>query len=194
MSEPTPGADGWEVSVYRHGARILTLGHNHQAGVTLCPEDEAAIRTAAQHLTSFIGDPAAPGADGTKAPQGHEREEISTFTPLLWISMNGDERYAELIWLRERVNTLIDELASPSPEAAEIERLTAKLAEVKEERDKEIFECRGYVQKLMEREETLVALDQERYTWKARAESAERQLQQRAPEAVSVPQDDTTKP
>lgn len=50
----------WEVSVTVNGENVLTIGHNHLAGVEMTPELETAIEMAAHHLLSFLGVSALP--------------------------------------------------------------------------------------------------------------------------------------
>lgn len=50
-------AEHWAVTVYREGEEIVTIESNCLSGRELTPEDEAAIRTAANHLLAFIGEP-----------------------------------------------------------------------------------------------------------------------------------------
>lgn len=50
----------WEVSVAVNGDNVLTIGHNHLAGVEMTPELETAIEMAAHHLLSFLGVSALP--------------------------------------------------------------------------------------------------------------------------------------
>ena len=46
----------WAVMVDRDGDNIVTIGSSHLSGkADLSPEDEETIRTAAQHLLSFVG-------------------------------------------------------------------------------------------------------------------------------------------
>lgn len=51
-------SDHWSVTVERNGERVVTIETNCLAGRETSAEDEEAIRTAAQHLLAFIGDPA----------------------------------------------------------------------------------------------------------------------------------------
>lgn len=51
-------ADHWAVTVERNGERVVTIETNCLSGREISAEDEQAIRTAAHHLLSFIGDPA----------------------------------------------------------------------------------------------------------------------------------------
>ena len=45
----------WSVTVERDGEKIITIETNCLSGRDLVPGDEDAIRTAAQHLLSFVG-------------------------------------------------------------------------------------------------------------------------------------------
>ncbi len=56
--------DHWSVTVSRNGEEIVTIESNSLSGREIGPEDGAAIRTAARHLLSFIGDPAPPEIEG----------------------------------------------------------------------------------------------------------------------------------
>ena len=49
------GIQSWEVSVAVNGENVITIGHNHLAGVEMTPELETAIEMAAHHLLSFLG-------------------------------------------------------------------------------------------------------------------------------------------
>lgn len=48
--------DHWAVTVERNGERVVTIESNCLSGRDLSPEDQEAIRTAAQHLLSFVGE------------------------------------------------------------------------------------------------------------------------------------------
>lgn len=52
----------WEVAVNVNGETVLTLGHNHLAGIDNIDDYADAVRTCARHLLAFIGDqePASP--------------------------------------------------------------------------------------------------------------------------------------
>jgi hypothetical protein len=54
----------WSVSVERDGENVVTIASNCLSGRDLSPEDEEAIRTAAQHLLSFVGAKKSPCAEG----------------------------------------------------------------------------------------------------------------------------------
>lgn len=45
----------WAVTVWREGEEIVTIESNSLSGREITPDDEDAIRTAAHHLLSFIG-------------------------------------------------------------------------------------------------------------------------------------------
>lgn len=48
----------WSVTVRRNGEDVVTLEQNSLSGRDISPEDEWAIRVAALHLLTFIGEPA----------------------------------------------------------------------------------------------------------------------------------------
>ncbi len=65
MTTPTTDTAGlveryWSVTVRLNGDEIVTIEPRMLAGKELGPREETAIRTAAEHLLSFIGDRAIP--------------------------------------------------------------------------------------------------------------------------------------
>ena len=52
----TPCSEHWAVLVQVDGETVLTIGHNHLAGVDDIDQHAETIRTAANHLLGFIGD------------------------------------------------------------------------------------------------------------------------------------------
>ena len=46
----------WNVVVYVNGEDVLRIGHNSTSGKDLSEEEEDAVRLAAEHLRSFIGE------------------------------------------------------------------------------------------------------------------------------------------
>jgi hypothetical protein len=47
--------DHWAVTVECNGEKIVTIESNCLSGRDISPDDEEVIRTAAEHLLSFIG-------------------------------------------------------------------------------------------------------------------------------------------
>jgi hypothetical protein len=58
----------WAVSVERDGENVVTIASSCLAGRDLSPEDETAIRHAAQHLLAFVGDPPPTPVKGDSPP------------------------------------------------------------------------------------------------------------------------------
>jgi hypothetical protein len=52
----------WSVTVERNGEDVVTLSNTMQAGRDISDEDARVIRMAAEHLRSFVGEPASVGA------------------------------------------------------------------------------------------------------------------------------------
>lgn len=58
MDEPgkfSEKVQGWEVGLRINGTDILTIGSQHLAGIENIDDYADTVRTAAQHLLSFIG-------------------------------------------------------------------------------------------------------------------------------------------
>ncbi len=60
-------AQTWEVSVSVDGETVLTIGSNHLSGVEDIDRHADAIRSCAQHLLAFIGEPTAPDAQSIRS-------------------------------------------------------------------------------------------------------------------------------
>ena len=57
----------WGVTVYRNGEQVVTIESGSLAGREITPEDEDAIRCAAESLLAFIGEPVAPCISARRA-------------------------------------------------------------------------------------------------------------------------------
>jgi len=57
MTDESKTTDRWSVTVSVDGEEIVTIGRTWLSGKEIGPAEEEAIRTAARHLLSFIGDP-----------------------------------------------------------------------------------------------------------------------------------------
>lgn len=82
----------WAVTVETSGERIVRLETECYGGREISNADEAAIRTAAQHLLAFIGDPF-PAADLCRAPVAQDAEPVSW--PAGFFELRGDARLRE---------------------------------------------------------------------------------------------------
>ena len=54
MTQRAP-IQGWAVTVEVNGENILTIGHNHLAGIENIDDYADVVRNCGQHLLSFIG-------------------------------------------------------------------------------------------------------------------------------------------
>jgi hypothetical protein len=55
VAERAVAVQAWGVTVSVNGADVLTIGHNHLAGIENIDDYADVVRSCAQHLLSFIG-------------------------------------------------------------------------------------------------------------------------------------------
>lgn len=100
----------WSVTVEREGEAVVTLSSNGHGGRDISPDDEVAIRTAAQHLLSFIG-LAAYGAEretteSWNAPDANNRTPVQRLQSLVRRLQNWDD--APIVTESESEELLLD--------------------------------------------------------------------------------------
>ena len=95
----------WGVTVYRNSERVVTIEGGYLAGREITPEDEDAIRCAAESLLAFIDEPVAPkyfDNDPRQADALRHKLLADIFEPPIWY--RGKDRVVTPPWHALTIN------------------------------------------------------------------------------------------